>query len=69
MHDLGPDLDQFLPQRRQRPVLHRARQRQPPQEVPQVVGQREELRSYLVVLEPMARQPKPRPLYKLVPVG
>ena len=38
VHDLGSDLDQLLPQRRQRPVLHLARQRQPPQEVPQVVG-------------------------------
>ena len=35
---------------RQAPVLHLARQRQLPQEVPQVVGQGEQLEPHLVVL-------------------
>jgi len=36
---LGSDLDELLPQRRQRSVSHRFRQDQPPQKVAQVVGQ------------------------------
>ena len=42
---LGPNLDQLLPQRRQRPVPYRFRQGQPPQEVAQVVGESVELLS------------------------
>src|SRR5262249_40214906 len=57
--DLGPDLDQLLPQRRQRPSLHRRGQRQLTQEVAQVVGQGEQLQPGLIVLEPAARQPGP----------
>jgi len=38
-HHLGPDLDQLLPQRRQRPVPHRPGQDCLPQKVAQVVGQ------------------------------
>ncbi len=37
-HDLRPDLDQFLPQRRQRPVTNRSGQHRLPQEVAQVTG-------------------------------
>ena len=48
-HDLGPDLDQFLPQRRQRPVTNRSGQHRLPQEVAQVVGQHEQLQPHLVV--------------------
>ncbi|QEL17386.1 hypothetical protein PX52LOC_04373 [Limnoglobus roseus] len=40
---LGPDLDEFLPERRQRPAPDRRRQHQPPEEVGQVVGQGEHL--------------------------
>ena len=47
-HDLRPDLDQFLPQRRQCPVTHRLRQHRLPQEVAQVVGQHEQLQPHLV---------------------
>src|ERR1039457_4068289 len=37
-HDLRPDLDQFLPQRRQCPVTHRLGQHRLTQEVAQIVG-------------------------------
>ena len=57
--DLGPDPDQLLPQRRQRPCPHGSGQRQLTQEVPQVVRQGEQLQADLVVLEPAARQPRP----------
>ncbi len=40
-NDFRTDLDQLLPQRGQRLVPYGPRQRQPPQEVPEVVGQRE----------------------------
>ncbi len=54
--DLRSNLDEILPQRRQRPVLHGARQRQPTQEVAQVVRQGEQLEADLVVHEVMAGQ-------------
>ena len=54
-HHVGPDLDQLLPQRGQRPVLHGPRQCQPPQEVPEIVRQGEELKPRLVVFEVPAR--------------
>ena len=57
---LRPDLDQLLPQRGQRPVLHRPRQREPPQEVPEVVRQGEELKPRLVVPEVAAVSIKSR---------
>ena len=38
-HDLRPDLDQFLPQRRQRPVTNRSGQHRLPQEVAQIIRQ------------------------------
>ena len=50
-HDPGPDLDQLLAQRRQRPLLDLLRQGQRPQEVGQVVGQGEQLQPHLVVPE------------------
>ncbi len=42
-YDLGTDLDQLLPERRQRPVLNRLRQHQGAQEVAEVIGERMEL--------------------------
>ncbi len=42
-HDFRADLDQLLPERRQRPVLNRLRQRQGAQEVAEVIGERMEL--------------------------
>ena len=39
---LGSDLDQFLTQRSQRPLLHRLGQHQTPQEVTKVVSQGEQ---------------------------
>ena len=52
---LGPDLDQLLPQRRQRPALDRLRQHQLPQEVGQVVRQGEQLQPRRVMLAPSRR--------------
>ncbi len=49
--DLGSDLDQLLPQRGQRPVLHLLRQGQGPHEVAQIVGQGVKLKPNLVVAE------------------
>ena len=48
-HDLRPNLDQFLPQRRQRSVTHRSGQHGLPQEVAQVVGQHEQLQPHQIV--------------------
>ena len=58
-HDLASDLDEFVPQRGQRPMFHARRQRQPPQEVAQVVRQGKQLLPYLVVHEVVATQPRP----------
>jgi hypothetical protein len=54
-YHLGPDLDELLPQRRERPTLDRLGEYQLPQEVGQVVGQGEQLQARLVVLEAPAR--------------
>jgi hypothetical protein len=48
-HDPGADLDQFLAQRRQRPMLDLRRQRQGAQEVGEVVGQRVQLKPHRVL--------------------
>jgi hypothetical protein len=48
-HDLRPNLDQFLLQRRKRPVTHRPWQDRLPQKIAQVVGQHEQLQPNLVV--------------------
>src|ERR1035437_5399940 len=58
-HDLRPDLDQFLPQRRQCPVTHCLGQYRLPQEVAQVVGQHEQLQPHLVVHKVVTGQPRP----------
>lgn len=57
--DLGPDLDQLLPDRGQRPMLHLLRQRQGPHEVGEIVGQSMKLEPHRVVAEPAARKPRP----------
>ena len=59
MHDLASDLDEFVPQRGQRPMFHACRQRQSPQEVAQVVRQGKQLQPHLVVHEVVATQPRP----------
>lgn len=61
MHRLRTDLDEFVPQRRQRPVFHGGRQRQPPQEVAQIIRQGEELQTHLsgrVAAALMAKAPE-----------
>ena len=58
-HDLRPDLDQFLPQRRQRPVTHRSGQHGLPQEVAQVVRQHEQLQPHPVVHKVVTGQSGP----------
>ncbi len=49
--DLGSDLDQLLPQRGQRPVLHFLRQSQCPHKVGEIIGQDMELKPNGVVVE------------------
>jgi len=58
-HDLRLDLDQFFPQRRQRPVTHRLGQHRLPQEIAQVVGQHEQLQPHLIIHKVMTGQPCP----------
>ncbi len=53
-HDLGTDLDQPLPECRQRPVLDLLRQRQCAQEVAEVISERMELKPNRIVAETMA---------------
>ena len=50
-HNLRPDLDQFLPQRRQRPVTHQPGQHCLPQKVAQVVGQHEQGSNVVYLIE------------------
>jgi len=57
--DLGTDLDQFLPQRGQRPVFDLLRQCKRPHEVAQIVSQGMKLQANLVVAELAAGQPCP----------
>jgi len=56
---LGTDLDEFLPQRRQRPMPHWFRQSQPPQKVAQVVRQGKQLQPRLIVFERAAGELRP----------
>ncbi len=58
-HDLGTDLDELLPKRRQRPVLDLLRQRQGAQEVAEIVCQRMELQANRIVAEAVAGKPCP----------
>ncbi len=58
-HDLGADLDELLPERRQRPVFDLIGQGQRPQEVGHVVSQHVWLETNLVVPEAVAGQPRP----------
>ena len=51
-HDLAADLDQPVPERRQRPVPHGIRQRQSAQEVAEVVGECVKLEADSIVGEP-----------------
>jgi len=53
---LCADLDQLLPQRRQRPVRNRSWQGQGPHEVGEVVGERVKPKPNLVVTELLARE-------------
>lgn len=57
--DLGPDLDQLLPDRGQRPVLYFLGQRQGTHEVGEVVRRSVKLEPNRVILELSARQPGP----------
>ena len=58
-HNLRPDLDQFLPQRGQRPVTHGSWQHRLTQKVPQVVCQNEQQQPHLIIHKVMARKPHP----------
>ena len=46
-HHLGADLDQLLLEGGQRPITHRFRRRQRPQEVGEVVGKRMKLKPHI----------------------
>ena len=58
-HHAGPDLDQLELQAGQRPVRHGHGQFDAAQEGGQIVGQRVQLQPDLVIVEPLARQPRP----------
>src|SRR5262245_47615579 len=58
-HHLGADLDQLLLEGGQRPITHRFRCRQRPQEVGEVVGKRMKLKPHRVCGKVPARQPPP----------
>ena len=58
-HDLGPDLDELLPQCRQRPMFHAPRKGQSTKKIAQVVSQGEHLKPDLVVMEITAGEPRP----------
>src|ERR1019366_6509087 len=51
-------LHQSLLQAGERPVLDPSGQRQPPPQIPQVVGQQAQRQPYLVRAKPMAREPR-----------
>ena len=56
---LRANLDPLVAERRQRPVADALGQRQPAKEVPQVVGQGEQLQPRLIIHEVVAGQPRP----------
>ncbi len=56
---ISTDLHQFLPQRRERPVLDLFRQRQRPHEVGEIVGERVKLEPDGVTAEAVVREPRP----------
>ena len=58
-HDLRADLDEFLLQARQRPVLDRLGRRQCSQEITEVVGESMQLKPHGIGGERPARQPRP----------
>ena len=53
------DLDELVPQRGQAPVTDPSRKHQPPQEIAQVVGEREQLEPNGVVEEGVTGEPRP----------
>jgi hypothetical protein len=59
VHNLGTDLDQLLPECRQRPVLDLLRQSQSPQEIAEFVSERMQLEANLVAPKAMAGEPRP----------
>ena len=56
---LRPDLDQLVSERRQRPMAYPLRQRQPTEEIAEIVRQGEQLQAYLIVHEVMTGEPRP----------
>ena len=56
---LCPNLDQFFPQRRQRPVTHRPWQYRLTKKVSQVVRQDEQLQPHLIINKIVTGQPRP----------
>ena len=58
-HHLRADLDQLLPQARQRPILDRFRRCQGAQKIAEIVGERMKLEPNDIGSERPARQPRP----------
>ena len=67
--DLRPDLDQLLPDRRQRPVLHLLWQRQRRHEIGEIVGRGVKLKPNLVVAVPSNLTNREREVFGLVSGG
>jgi hypothetical protein len=57
--DIRADLDQFLPQRRQRPVAHRPGRHRLPHEIARVLGQHDQLQPRLDVHKVVTGQARP----------
>ena len=66
LNDIGSDLDQFLPERRERPVAHFTGQGWCPHEVGKIVGEGKELKAHRVTPEPVPGEL--RPLDRVLPL-
>ena len=55
---LRPELDELVSKRRQRPMAYPLRQRQPTEEIAEIVCQREKMEPYLIVHEVVTGQPR-----------
>ena len=55
---LRPELDELVSKRRQRPMAYPLRQRQPTEEIAEIVGQREKMEPYLIVHEVVTGEPR-----------
>ena len=74
---LRPELDELVSKRRQRPMAYPLRQRQPTEEIAEIVCQREKMEPYLIVHEVVTGEPRPvqgvfaffDPLFRRSPTG